>query len=137
MKLCSACLLGLYCRYNGKIEANNKILQLAKKEILLPICPEQICGLSTPREPCEIVGDRVVTRSGKDVTEKFLLGAKEVLKIAQLYDITEVILKQRSPSCGCGEIYDGSFSRKIIHGNGVTAKFLIENGIKVFSEDEF
>jgi uncharacterized protein YbbK (DUF523 family) len=87
MKLCSACLLGIKCRYDGKIIADNKIIQLATQEILLPICPEQLGGLATPQEPCENIGNEVITQSGKNVTKNFLLGAKEVLKIAKLYNI--------------------------------------------------
>jgi uncharacterized protein YbbK (DUF523 family) len=109
---------------------------LLKSETLIPICPEQLGGLPTPREPAEIRGERVVTRSGKDVTENFKRGAKEVLKIAKLYGIKEAIMKQRSPSCGCGEIYDGTFSGKTIKGDGVTTTLLKKNGIKVISEKE-
>jgi uncharacterized protein YbbK (DUF523 family) len=136
MKLCSACLLGIKCRYDGKSARNRKVIMLLKSETLIPICPEQLGGLPTPREPAEIRGERVVTRSGKDVTENFKRGAKEVLKIAKLYGIKEAIMKQRSPSCGCGEIYDGTFSGKTIKGDGVTTTLLKKNGIKVISEKE-
>ena len=136
MKLCSACLLGIKCRYDGKSARNRKVIMLLKAETLIPVCPEQLGGLPTPREPAEIRGKRVVTRSGKDVTENFKRGAKEVLKIAQLYGIKEAIMKQGSPSCGCGEIYDGTFSSKTIKGDGVTTALLKKNGIKVISEKE-
>jgi uncharacterized protein YbbK (DUF523 family) len=136
MKLCSACLLGIKCRYDGKSARNRKVIMLLKVETLIPVCPEQLGGLPTPREPAEIRGERVFTRSGKDVTENFKRGAKEVLKIAQLYGIKEAIMKQGSPSCGCGEIYDGTFSSKTIKGDGVTTALLKKNGIKVISEKE-
>lgn len=136
MKLCSACLLGINCRYDGKNNLNKKVILLSRREILIPVCPEQLGGLSTPREICELRGKRVVTRSGKDVTKNFLRGAKEVLKIAKLLNIREAILKQKSPSCGCGKIYDGSFSGRIIKGYGVTASLLKKEGIKVISEED-
>ena len=146
MKLCSACLLGIKCRYNGKSKTNKKVLKLVKKEVLIPVCPEQLGGMATPREPAEIVGGdgrdvlkgeaKVVTKSGKDVTENFVKGARQVLKIAKLFGIKEAILKQKSPSCGCGKIHDGTFSGKIIKGYGATASLLKKHGIKVISEEE-
>ena len=113
-----------------------KVIELAKKEVLVPICPEQLGGLSTPREASEQKDDKVFTKTGKDLTEMFKKGAKEVLKIAKLLGIKEAILKQRSPSCGCGQIYNGNFDGKIIEGNGVTTKLLKENGIEIISEEE-
>jgi uncharacterized protein YbbK (DUF523 family) len=136
MKLCSACLLGIKCRYDGKSARNRKVIMLLKAETLIPVCPEQLGGLPTPREPAEIRGERVFTRSGKDVTENFERGAKEVLKIAKLYGIKEAIMKQGSPSCGSGRIYDGTFSGKTIKGDGITAAVLKENGIKVITEED-
>lgn len=136
MKLCSACLLGVKCRYDGSAKPNDKVMKSAKEEILIPVCPEQLGGLSTPRKPAEQQGDRVVTKDGNDVTENFQRGAKQVLEVARLYGIKTAILKQRSPSCGCGRIYDGTFSGTVIEGDGVTAKFLKENGIEVLSEEE-
>ena len=136
MKLCSACLLGVKCRYDGKSKPNEKVLALSKKEVLIPICPEQFGGLPTPREPSEQRGKEVVTKTGKSVTENFENGAKEVLKLAKLFNINETILKQRSPSCGSGQIYDGTFSGMIIKGDGVTTALLKRNGIKVISEED-
>lgn len=136
MKLCSACLLGIECRYDGKSSLNKKIIELAKKEILVPVCPEQLGGLPTPREPVERRGEKAVTKSGKDVTENLERGAKQVLRLAKLFGIKEAIMKQRSPSCGCGQIYDGSFSGKLIRGDGVTTALLKKNGIRVISEEE-
>lgn len=135
MKLCSACLLGVKCRYDGKSKPKKQVLELAKKEILIPICPEQLGGLSTPRVPSEQKNDQVISKKGKDVTPNFKLGAEQTLKIAKIFSCKEAILKQKSPSCGCGQIYDGTFSGKVIKGNGVTTKLLLENGIKVTSDE--
>ncbi|MFZ2188803.1 MAG: DUF523 domain-containing protein [Candidatus Moraniibacteriota bacterium] len=135
MKLCSACLLGIKCRYDGGDKANEKVLELAKKEKLIPVCPEQLGGLSTPREQTELRGDRVVTKSGLDVTDIFEKGAEQVLKIVKDRGIKSVILKQKSPSCGCGKIYDGTFSGAIIAGDGITTKLLKENGVEVLTEE--
>ena len=134
--LCSACLLGLKCRYDGKSKLNKKVRELSKKVILIPVCPEQLGGLPTPREPAEQRGDKVITKSGKDITENFVKGAKEVLKIAKIFGAKEAILKQKSPSCGCGKIYDGTFSGKVIKGDGVTASLLKRNRIRVITEED-
>lgn len=136
MKICSACLLGIKCRYDGKVKRNGKAINLFKKETLIPVCPEQLGGLPTPREPSEQKGKKIFTKSGKDVSKNFEKGAKEVLKIAKLYNIKEAILKQRSPSCGCGQIHDGTFSGRVIKGDGVTAALLRKNGIRVITEDD-
>lgn len=136
LKLCSACLLGIKCRYDGGHKRNKKVIGLFKKEILIPVCPEQLGGLPTPREPAEQKGKRVYTKSGKDVTVNFKKGAREVLKIAKLFKIKEAILKQKSPSCGCGKIYDGAFSGKIIKGDGVATSLLKKNGIKIITEED-
>jgi uncharacterized protein YbbK (DUF523 family) len=141
MKLCSACLLGINCRYDGKNKTNKKILKLSKQGKLIPVCPEQLGGLPTPRIPSEIQGlsgeyvlngrCKVLNRNGEDVTEFFIKGANETLRIAKLFDIKEAIFKQKSPSCGCGKIHDGTFSDKLIDGNGVTTALLKKNGIKI------
>ncbi|MEM1565725.1 MAG: DUF523 domain-containing protein [Candidatus Bathyarchaeia archaeon] len=136
MKLCSACLLGVKCRYDGQDSLNEKVVELLKTEILIPVCPEQLGGLPTPREPAEIVGNRVITKSGEDVTNKFLRGAMETLRIAKLFGVKEAILKQGSPSCGCGKIYDGTFSGKTIRGDGITTALLKKHGIKVITEED-
>lgn len=135
-KICSACLLGVQCRYDGKSKPDDKVIKLAEKEILIPVCPEQLGGLPTPRESAEQRKDKVVTKSGKDVTKYFKKGAEQVLKLAKLLGIKEAILKQKSPSCGCGQIYDGSFSGRAIRGNGVTTVLLKKNGIKVISDED-
>jgi uncharacterized protein YbbK (DUF523 family) len=134
-KICSACLIGVNCRYNGKEKPNDKILKLLKKENLIPVCPEQLGGLPTPREPAERRGNKVLTKSGKEVTSNFKKGAKEVLKIAKIFNVKEAILKQRSPSCGSGIIYDGTFSNKLTRGEGVTTTLLRKNGVRVISEE--
>jgi uncharacterized protein YbbK (DUF523 family) len=137
MKLCSACLLGIKCRYNGEDKVNEKIIEISKHEKFIPVCPEQLGGLETPREESEIQMDgSIKTKSGKDITNELKKGAEEVLKIAKKLGITEAILKQKSPSCGCGKIYDGTFSGKIIEGDGTTAMLLKKNGIKIKTEED-
>ncbi len=136
MKLCSACLLGIECRYDGKSSFNEKIIKLAKREILIPVCPEQLGGLPTPREPVELRNGRAITKSGKDVTDYLERGAKQVLKLVELFGIKEAIMKQGSPSCGCGKIYDGSFSGRLIEGDGITTALLKRNGVKVTAAEE-
>ncbi len=97
IKICSACLLGVICRYDGKSKPNKKVINLVGKEILIPVCPEQLGGLPTPREPSEQKGRKVFTKSGKDVTENFTKGAEQVLQLAKIFGIKKAILKQRSP----------------------------------------
>lgn len=133
----SACLLGVRCRYDGQSKPNEKIIELARQGNIVPICPEQLGGLPTPRVWVERVGDKVLTRDGKDVTEQYKLGAEEALIIAQLVRCTNAILKAKSPSCGSGKIYDGSFSGKLIDGDGVCAKLFRNHGIKVETEEDY
>jgi len=133
------------CRYDGTSARELKLLKLAKKERLVPICPEQLGGLPTPREPAWIVGDdgsdvlkgvaKVISRSGGDVTENFRRGAEEALRVAKLFGAREAILKARSPSCGCGKIREPFSFDKLKEGDGVTAALLKKNGIKVVSEE--
>ena len=134
--LCSACLLGIKCRFDGQSKPNERVLELAKREILIPVCPEQLGGLPIPREAAEQLGGKVINKSGQDVTENFQQGAQKVLNLAKLLNIKEAILKQRSPSCGLSQIYDGAFSKTVIKGDGVTAALLKQNGIKVISEED-
>lgn len=136
MKIVSACLLGINCRYDDKSKPNEKVLLLSKEETLIPICPEQLGGLPTPREIHEIKNSRAISKSGIDNTNYFLKGAQEALKIAKLFNCKEAILKSKSPSCGYGLIYDGTFSGKLIKGDGVTTSLLKQNGIKVISDEE-
>jgi len=136
MKLCSACLLGVKCRYDGQAKPDEKVLKLAREEVLVPVCPEQLGGLPTPRRPQEIRGKRVLTDLEDDVTLQFEKGAEETLHIAKLYDIKEAVLKQKSPSCGVGKIHDGTFSDRVVKGDGITTALLKKNGIIVISEED-
>lgn len=136
--LVSACLLGIGCRYDGKEKANDRVLKLLNDPdvVLIPVCPEQLGGLPTPRIASERSGDRVVNQAGEDVTAQYWKGAEAALKMAEVYGCKKAILKERSPSCGCGAIYDGSFSRQTIPGNGVTAELLLNHGIVVLGESK-
>lgn len=134
--LVSACLLGTPCRYDGTGKPDKRILALAKTHTLVPVCPEQLGGLPTPRQPAERLGARVVTREGADVTEAFTRGAEETLRLARLLNCHIAILKAHSPSCGCGRIYDGSFSGALIDGDGMTAALLKKNGMTVYTEQD-
>ena len=134
--LISACLLGKACRYDGKSVPAVDQERLEEKYELIPICPEVDGGLPTPRTPSERVGDRVIMRDGNDVTENYMRGAQHALKLCIDNGVTKVLLKEKSPSCGKGMIYDGTFSRRLIHRNGVTAEMLLENNIEVFGESE-
>lgn len=141
MKLVSACLLGVKCRYDSKSNSNKKVIKLSKKEILIPVCPEQLGGLPTPRIGSGILGNKVLNRQKRDVTKNFVRGAKEVLRIAKMYNIKEAIFKQGSPSCGNGLSFQwkkigGKWSNRRRKGDGVTAALLKRNGIKVISEEE-
>ena len=134
--LISACLLGCACRYDGGSKPCPAALRLAAEHELIPVCPEQLGGLPTPRPPAEIRGERVVNREGEDVTAQYRRGAEETLRLARLLNAQGAVLKARSPSCGHGEVYDGTFSGTLRPGNGVTAQLLREEGIAVFTEDE-
>jgi uncharacterized protein YbbK (DUF523 family) len=140
MYIVSACLAGINCKYNGGNNLNNEILKLVKEGKAILVCPEQLGGLPTPRLPSEIIFSekdnlKVIDIEGKDVTEKFIKGANETLKIAKDVKAKAAILKSRSPSCGYGYIYDGTFSGKLKKGNGVTADLLKKHGIKVYTEE--
>lgn len=137
--LVSACLLGVNCRYNGIPKEHPGVLSLLKRDdiTLIPVCPEQLGGLCTPRHPSEVQKDgRVVMNDGTDVTKQYCQGAEEALKLARLYGCRTAILKERSPSCGCGMIYDGSFSKTLTQGNGKTSDLLLKEGIQVLGESE-
>jgi uncharacterized protein YbbK (DUF523 family) len=136
VKLCSACLLGIKCTWDCEDKYNEKVIELSKREILIPVCPEQLGGLPTPREPSEQKGDEVFRKDGKNVTKNFIKGAEHVLELVKLFNIKEAILKQKSPSCGCGKIFDGTFSKTLTKGDGITTSLLKKNGIKVISEEE-
>lgn len=132
----SSCLLGCSCRYKGDSCENEAIRALAKDHVLIGVCPEQMGGLSTPRNPAEIVGDRVISNAGLDVTAEYTKGAEAALMLAQLNHADFAILKAKSPSCGKGIIYDGTFTGGKVEGNGVTVQLFRKNGIPVYTEDE-
>lgn len=136
--LISSCLLGRNVKYSGGNNLSPKLIELLKKyDIkLVEVCPEVFGGLSTPRESAEIIKDKVMNKIGKDVSFEFEEGAKKTLNLAIKNKVDFAILKERSPSCGTNYIYDGSFSRKLIAGKGLSAKILVENDIVVFSEEE-
>lgn len=136
--LVSACLLGVNCRYNGIPKGNEAVKELLNWEdiIFIPVCPEQLGGLPTPRTPSERRGSFVVSSEGEDRTAAFAKGAEETLRIAKLYGCEAALLKERSPSCGNKEVYDGTFSGTVVLGEGVTAELLRKNGVKVFGESE-
>jgi len=136
MIIVSACLAGINCRWDGEARPNPKIIEMIKAGKAIPVCPEQLGGLPTPRTPSEQKGDKVFAKDGNDVTVQFRKGAEEILKIAKMINCNQAIFKSKSPSCGCGKIYDGSFFGKLIDGDGVTAKLLKENNIKVITEEE-
>ncbi len=144
MILISACLLGKNCKYSGKSNKNSKLISILHNSKLIPVCPEELGGLPTPRTPAEIIKGngidvlngkaRILNRNGNDITENFLKGAKAVKDIVQGDSITLAIMKEGSPSCGVKEIYDGTFSGKKIAGIGVCTALLKDLGITVISE---
>ncbi|MBS3810378.1 MAG: DUF523 domain-containing protein [Halanaerobiales bacterium] len=137
MYLVSACLLGVNSRYDGNNNFNQKLYELFKNALLYPVCPEIMGGLKTPRDPCEIVSQnnefKVINIKGENKTEQFKRGAHNTLKIAQILKAEGAIFMERSPSCGVYNIYDGSFNKKLIKGEGVTSGLLKENGFKLFT----
>ncbi|MHB1418678.1 MAG: 2-thiouracil desulfurase family protein [Bacillota bacterium] len=147
MLLVSACLAGINCKYSGGNNLRTELQKLVAQGKAIPVCPEQMGGLATPRLPSEIQGGdgvdvlagktAVVDNEGKDVTENFQRGAREVLKLARLVGVSQAILKEGSPSCGSNRIYDGSFTGKSCPGQGVTAALLSENGIELLTEDNW
>ena len=135
--LVSACLLGIKVRFDGKSKANEELIEKLNNYEFLPVCPEVWGGLPTPRVPSEIINDKVINKDGIDVTDNYMRGAIETLELARKFNIKKAILKSKSPSCGKGKIYDGSFNGTLVDGNGITTRLLIENGIEVLTEDEF
>ena len=136
--LISACLLGFACKYCG---GSNKLTEqqlaaLGERFRLIPVCPESAGGLPTPRDPSERLGDKVVSNQGRDVTAQYQKGAETALWLARRYDCKAALLKEKSPSCGSGQIYDGSFTGKLIPGDGVAAEELKKEGLIVFGESD-
>ena len=132
--LISACLLGARCRYDGASKPQPWVAALAERHTLVPVCPEQLGGLPTPRPPAERRGDRVLTRNGGDVTAQYRRGAEEALHLCRLLGCEAALLKERSPSCGIGMVYDGTFTGALTAGDGVTAELLRAQGIPVYGE---
>jgi len=145
--LVSGCLIGQKCRYNMLTEVIPELKEMVDKGEAVPICPEQLGGLPTPRPPAEIRGGdgikvlsgraKVINSDGVDVTKKFIKGASDALVVAKDNNVTEAVFKTRSPSCGCGGIYDGTFSGTMKKGDGVTTALLMKHGINVITEEEF
>lgn len=134
--LVSACLMGENCRYKGDNCKNDKVLALANGNELIPVCPEQIGGLSTPRNPSERVGDKIISSQGVDVTKEYDLGSDMTVKIAKENNVDICIMKSQSPSCGNGLIYDGTFTGNKIPGYGITTEKLIKAGFAVITEND-
>lgn len=132
----SECLIGENCKYNGGNNYNKTLIHYIENLDIVPICPEVLGGLPIPRVPCEVVGNRVKSKEGQDVTKEFVDGAEKSLALCKEYGVQTAILQSRSPSCGCGEIYDGTFTKQLIQGDGITTKRLKENGIDVYDVEE-
>ena len=135
--LVSHCFLGEPCRYDGASRLDRQIIELHRAgHTLIPVCPEVLGGLDVPRSPAELQPDgRVVTQDGQDVTSAYRSGAERAVSIAQEHGCTVAILKARSPSCGCGEIYDGTFTHTLTSGWGIAARLLEEAGLEVMDEE--
>lgn len=129
----SACLLGRQCRYDGSSVPFPQAAMLEERYILIPVCPEVLGGLQTPRSPSELVEGRVISREGDDCTEAFLQGAQRALEIAENSGCKRALLMDRSPSCGYGAVYDGSFRGILIPGKGIFASLLESKGFIINS----
>ncbi len=134
--LVSACLLGEACRYDGKSKPCDRVIALSNTYNLIPVCPEVMGGLPTPRVPSEICGERVLMKDGRDVTENYNRGAQTALEIARQNACTVAILKEKSPSCGSGLIHNGLFDGGLVDGDGITTRLLKSEGIRVLGESE-
>ncbi len=133
--IASACLAGLPCRYDGASKPCQTVMELYETGKILTVCPESLGGLKIPRLPCEQKGTRVMCKNGEDMTEAFYLGATKALEIALKSGCRRVIVKSRSPSCGYGQIYDGSFGHVLCAGNGICTNILLANGFEIFTEE--
>ena len=134
--LVSACLMGLCTRYDGQACPSAQVLALSNRYTLIPVCPEQLGELPTPRNPCEIRQGRVVSKSGKDMTGAYMKGAEQALLAYRMTNCEAAVLKRMSPSCGRDRVYDGNFTNTIVPGNGLLAGLLMDEGIPVFGEDQ-
>lgn len=132
----SACLLGENCKYSGGNNRNEKVLAFLRRHEAVPVCPEVLGGLPTPRTPAEIVDGVVTDREGRNVDREFRRGAALALEIARREGVELVILQPRSPSCGARQVYDGTFSGRKIDGQGVFARLLLENGFRVLEPED-
>lgn len=132
----SACLLGINCKYNGSNNYNEKLSEFLKDKNVVPVCPEVLGGLKTPRAPCEIQNGVVVNKLGKNVDKEFRAGAKKALQTVLDSKADYVILQPRSPSCGVNEVYNGTFSKKLITGSGIFAQLLKKSNIKAYEPDD-
>ena len=135
--LVSACLLGQKCKYNGGDNFNEKVVSFTEGHEVIPVCPEVAGGLPAPRIPCEIVNGKVTNTTGESKDKEFREGAEKCLAVAKKHHIDLAILQSRSPSCGVREIYDGSFSGRLVTGSGVFASLLLENGFRVMDVEDF
>ena len=133
----SACLAGTPCRYDGRSNLRPEIAALVESGEAVPVCPEVLGGLPTPRTPSERRGERVVSAEGDDVTGEFSAGAEAALYIAEECGCSAAVLKARSPSCGCGRIYDGTFTHTLVDGDGLFAALLRKKGFQLFTEETF
>ena len=134
--LVSDCLLGKNCRYKGDNCYSEKVAKFIEGHTVVGICPEQAGGLPTPRYPAERVNGKVINSAGADVTKEYNAGALAALALAKKYSVDLCIMKAKSPSCSSGIVYDGSFSGKLIAGDGVTSELLKANGFKVITEND-
>lgn len=146
MILVSSCLLGIKAKYDGGVNTCELLMRYCRLGKYVPICPEQLGGLATPRLPVELQGGGgeevlagkaiAVNCEGEDVTEKFVEGARQVLSVGKMFTVTAAVLKERSPSCGAHQIYDGSFRHITTMGQGITAALLRQSDIPVYSQTE-
>lgn len=137
--LISACLLGVACRYDGLSKPLDReiIEKLREQYHLIPVCPEVMGGLPTPRIPAEISSDgKVFRQDDVNVSENYIRGAKEALRLAEIFQCDTALMKEKSPSCGAGKIYDGSFSKTLTDGNGIASELLQKNGIRIIGESK-
>ncbi|OCL25699.1 hypothetical protein U472_15335 [Orenia metallireducens] len=141
MYLVSACLAGINCRYDGGNSKNEFVTKLVEEGKALPVCPEILGGLETPRVCCEIIVDesrdeKIISKDGENFTNEFIKGARKTLEIAKIIGAEIAILQSRSPSCGYGFVYDGEFSGQLRKGNGFTADLLVRNNIAIYTDND-
>lgn len=133
----SACLAGIPCRYDGRANTCAPVVELVRRGLAVPVCPEGLAELPTPRPPCEIAGERVLRKDGADLTEAFARGAQRALETALRHECRQAVVKSRSPSCGADFIYDGTFSKQLCKGDGLWVRLLRRHGISIMTEEAF